>query len=104
MRLLRRSSHRQKGALLCLKRLVSFSVSSTLFVNSASQKTGGGQLHIEVNSWPETKQTSSVCSHHVLACALQTNVTLQLSSGVGQSTELSNPTLSDACLTFLVDI
>lgn len=38
MHLLRSSSHRQEGALFCLKRLVSFfSVSSTLFVNSASQ-------------------------------------------------------------------
>lgn len=76
----------------------------SLFVNSASQKTGGRQLHTEVNAWPDIKQTSSVSRHHVLACALQTNTTLQLSSVVGQSKELSNLTLSDACLTSLVDV
>jgi len=59
---------------------------------------------MEVNTWPETKQTTSVSSHHELACALQTNTMLQLSSVVGQSKELSNLTLSDACLTSLVDV
>lgn len=75
-----------------------------LFASSASLKTGSRQLLIEVNTWPETKQTSSVSSHHVLACALQTNTTLHLSSLVGQSKELSTLTLSDPCLTSLVDV
>lgn len=73
-------------------------------MSSVSQKTGGRQLHIEVNTWPETKQTSGVSSHHVFACALQTNTVLQLSSVMGQSKELSNLKFFDACLTFLVDV
>lgn len=90
---------------ICLRRFMSLvSIPLFVFASSGSQKMGSRQLHIEVNTWPEAKQTSSVSSHHVLACALQTNTTLHLSSVVGQSKELSNLTLSDPCLTSLVDV